>query len=292
MKRSLCIVLLVTLAARFNLASASSNPAIGTAPPITTRNDTSKSETLSLKPNATIAFDRGGQKASKSIHLSTKAAVSAGILLSFNSGYVNGACLSGILHSMNTKQASAAVTGAWTNSALGFASGNRAQFLFNAKCILSYMTGSAIASVLNPNPVPFTISRNNVSPAFLIGACLLYCSSTVAGNEGLSDNSLFIYLAAIANGIQNSVTSVTTSNLVRSAHFSGITSDMGTFLGQVLQGNFQNLMKLKVFAALGTSFWLGGVVSYFATEKLADASLLFSAGLYALIGLGIWLSWF
>lgn len=288
------VVLVVALAIGFNSASASLTQPVVTAPlsPIATIDDTSEPETSDLDSSVSVACNRGGQDASKPIHLSTKAAVMSGILLAFNSGYVNGACLSGILHSANTKQAAAAVTGAWTNSALGLASGNRGQFLFNTKCILSYMTGSAIAGVLNPNPVPFSISRKNVSPAFLIGAALLFGSSTIAGNKGLSDNSMFLYLAAIANGIQNSITSTTTSNLVRSTHFSGITSDMGTFFGQVVRGNNQNMMKLKVFAALGSSFWIGGVVSYFATQEFASASLLFSAALYVLIGLGIGLSWF
>eukprot|EP00567_Pseudictyota_dubia_P016193 CAMPEP_0197438634 /NCGR_PEP_ID=MMETSP1175-20131217/5559_1 /TAXON_ID=1003142 /ORGANISM="Triceratium dubium, Strain CCMP147" /LENGTH=289 /DNA_ID=CAMNT_0042968393 /DNA_START=46 /DNA_END=915 /DNA_ORIENTATION=+ len=278
--------LIVALAFNVSVVSASSNQPVDSSL-LLTRKKTTNPKTHGFDLNLCRSVSRGGQSVSRSFPLSTKAAVLSGMLLAFNSGYVNGACLSGILHSNNVKQASAAVTGAWTNSALGFASGNRGQFIFNTKCILSYLTGSAIASLLNPNPVPFSVSRNNVSPAFLIGAALLYGSSNIAGKKGLSDNTSFIFLAAIANGIQNSITSTTTSNLVRSAHFSGITSDMGTFLGQVLRGNKQNLMKLKVFAALGASFWVGGAASYLATQKFESGSLLFSAALYLLIGLGI-----
>ena len=177
-------------------------------------------------------------------------------------------------------------TGAWTNSALGYATGNNDQFLFNARCILSYMAGSAIAAILSPNPSAFEIP-STVSPTFLVGAALLYWSSKMAGTE---DGESFIYLAAIANGIQNSVTSAITGNLVRSAHFSGITSDIGTFLGQVLRGNKQNLMKLKVFCLLGASFWTGGVVSYSVTKEYATTSLLFSAALYVAIALGLFMA--
>ena len=53
-----------------------------------------------------------------------------------------------------------------------------------------------------------------------------------------------------------------TTNLCRTSHFTGISSDMGTFLGQILRGNMANLFKLKVFAGLATSFWLGGYLSY------------------------------
>lgn len=205
------------------------------------------------------------------------------MLLALNSGYVNGICLSGILAHDNTKQASAAVTGAWTNSALGVATGNNQQFLFNAKCILSYITGSAIAGVLNPKPLLFEVSPKGVGPAFGIGSVLLYFSSVLAKK----DNMKFLYLAAIANGIQNSVTSSITSNLVRTAHFSGISSDIGTFFGQVLRGNKQNLMKLKIFCMLASSFWVGGLVSFSMATKFSTTSLIFSAGIYLALALGI-----
>ena len=51
----------------------------------------------------------GGGELQTSTQISTKKAVSLGCLLALNSGIVNGACLSGLLHP--TKQASAAVTG-------------------------------------------------------------------------------------------------------------------------------------------------------------------------------------
>ncbi len=214
--------------------------------------------------------------------VTTNKAVAIGMLLALNSGVVNGVCLSGILHP--TKQASAAVTGAWTNSALGAAVGNTDQFTFNAKCILSYCFGSFLSGVVNPNPQPFVISVPAVRAAFLIGSALLFASSTMLEKSVERD---FIFLAAMANGIQNSLTSTTTANLVRSAHFSGITSDIGTFLGQVLRGNRQNLMKLKVFCALGLSFWTGGYCSYSLAKKFEARTLLFSSMLYLLLGLSV-----
>ena len=51
----------------------------------------------------------GGGGEFQTTQISTKKAVSLGCLLALNSGIVNGACLSGLLHP--TKQASAAVTG-------------------------------------------------------------------------------------------------------------------------------------------------------------------------------------
>jgi len=215
--------------------------------------------------------------------ITQKTAVAFGILLALNSGVVNGVCLSGLLSNDGTKQASAAVTGAWTNSALGAASGNYHQFLFNFKCIASYFSGSFMAGFLNPNPIPFEINVISVRGAFLIGSMLLYGSSTLSEEP----DKVFIYLAAMANGIQNSLTSTTTGNLVRSTHFSGITSDMGTFMGQVVRGNMVNWVKLKVFLSLAVAFWTGGYVSYSLTQNYGRHVLIFSSILYLILGLAV-----
>lgn len=215
--------------------------------------------------------------------ITQKTAVGFGLLLALNSGIINGVCLSGILSKDGTKQASAAVTGAWTNSALGAASGNYRQFIFNIQCILSYASGSFMSGFLNPNPKPFHVSVVGFRSAFLIGAMLLYGSSTLSEEP----DKVFIYLAAMANGIQNSLTSTTTGNLVRSTHFSGITSDMGTFMGQIVRGNMENLVKFKVFFALAMTFWTGGYVSFSLTQNYGKGALLLSSILYLIMGLAV-----
>lgn len=233
-----------------------------------------------LKLNGNVVRMRAG---SQMRQITTQKAVAFGAILAFNSGVVNGLCLSGALHP--TKQASAAVTGAWTNSALGAASGNHDQFVFNGKCILSYFFGSFLSGVLNPNPKPFEISVESFRYAFWCGSALLLTSSIMAGNSKYGRD--FFFLIAMTNGLQNSLTSTTTANLVRSAHFSGITSDMGTFVGQVLRGNYQNLEKLKVFLKLALSFWGGGFASYYLIENLGNHTLWLSAGLYLVLGLAV-----
>ena len=215
--------------------------------------------------------------------ISQKTAVGFGLLLALNSGIINGVCLSGILSKDGTKQASAAVTGAWTNSALGAASGNYSQFMFNLQCILSYASGSFMSGFLNPNPKPFQISIVGFRSAFLIGAMLLYGSSTLSEEP----DKVFICLAAMANGIQNSLTSTTTGNLVRSTHFSGITSDMGTFMGQIVRGNMENLNKFKVFFSLAMTFWTGGYLSFSLTRNYGKGVLLLSSFLFLIMGLAV-----
>lgn len=143
------------------------------------------------------------------------------------------------------------------------------------------MLGSFIASHHNPHPVPFEVDPIGVTVSLVIAAVMLVLSSTFV--TVLKTSMVWLYLAAIACGIQNSITSVTTGNLVRSAHFSGITSDIGTFLAQVLHGNRTNLLKLRVMSLLAVSFWTGGLGSYWMADRLGGNSLLVSAGVYVAV---------
>lgn len=215
--------------------------------------------------------------------IGTKTAVTFGVLLALNSGIVNGVCLSGLLSADGTRQSSAAVTGAWTNSALAAASSKYDVFMFNTKCILSYITGSFISGFLNPHPKPFEVSVGPMQTAFLVGSMLMYGSSVLSEEP----DKVFIFLATMASGIQNSLSSTTTANLVRSAHYSGMTSDMGTFLGQIVRGNFENLIKLKTFLSLCTAFWTGGYASYSLAKNYGKHVLMFSSIFYLVLALAV-----
>jgi hypothetical protein len=100
----------------------------------------------------------------KKIIIPMKWAVALGVLLTFNSGFINGVCLSGAV-APPTKQAVTAVMGAWTTSAVGFASGNIKQFKMQMRLILSFLSGSVIVGALNPNPVTFELS-SSMGPLF------------------------------------------------------------------------------------------------------------------------------
>jgi len=209
--------------------------------------------------------------------LSNKAAVSMGMLLAFNSGAVNSATLSGLLAG-GTKMGSAAVTGAWTNSAIGAAGAlkgaSAAAALFNAKCILSYMTGAIISGFVIPEPKAFEVDVKRTVPLFGIAATLLATAAVFAK----ASNIKYLYFCCLANGLQNSFTSTLTANLCRTTHFTGITSDMGTFIGQVLAGNKANAGRLKSIAMIAASFWTGGFLSFgltkaFGFKVLAGAAM-------------------
>jgi uncharacterized membrane protein YoaK (UPF0700 family) len=207
-------------------------------------------------------------KAKKILTISNRAAVGMGMVLALNSGLINGVTLSGLL-SEGTKQASAAVTGAWTNSALGAAGGISSQFMFNFKCILAYFSGSVISGFVTPEPKAFEINVPQAVTLFGIGASLLAGATFLAGKTNINH----LFLCCIATGIQNSFTSTSTANLARTTHFTGITSDMGTFVGQILGGNKANAARLRSVFMIALSFWTGGFFSYGLTQKFGNMVL-------------------
>lgn len=228
-------------------------------------------------------------------------AIASGIVLAFNSGYLNGCCLAGVIVAQRS-QGVAAVTGSLTTGALAWAAAAAAggskhppksplpQWRTPLAVIFSFLGGSFVAGWLNPRPVAFELSPT-LGPTFLLGAVSLYLSSlgVTTGSTSSSSSSSAFYWAAAANGLQNSVTSVHTANMMRSSHFSGITSDIGTYMGQLLRGNRQNVQRLCINIALAVAFWTGGVVSFFAAASAMHPSalLLLSAGLYAAIGVAL-----
>jgi len=214
----------------------------------------------------------------KTVPLSQKAAVGMGMLLAFNSGAVNSVSLSGLIE--GTKMGTAAVTGAWTNSAIGAASAasgaSAAQFLFNTKCIVAYICGAIIAGAFIPEPKAFEVDAKKTLPLFGVSTALL----TTAAIFAKAANTKFLYFALLANGLQNSFTSTLTANLCRTSHFTGISSDMGTFIGQVLRGNKANQGRLKNIALIAASFWTGGFLSFGWTKAFGHKVLFGAAAVH------------
>lgn len=211
--------------------------------------------------------------------------LTAGLLLAFNAGYINGCCLSGMLLANQQGVGVSAVTGAYTQAGLALGAGNFFKLFSNLKIIACFMGGSMLSGMIQPRPVPNRVSQG-YGPTFLLGSLLLTISATLVQTQQ-PDGRAFLYFAALANGLQNAMSSMYTSNLIRSTHMSGITSDMGMFLGQMIRGNYQNAWRFIVLVSLSSFFLMGGAISYHAVLKFKSMALIFNAILFAAVGLGI-----
>jgi len=208
----------------------------------------------------------------------------AGMCLSFNAGYINGACLSGLLTDDGTKVPVSAFTGSYTKSAIFLAGGQVPEFGFLITLILCFIGGATLSSALNPRAKPYQLGPE-YGPCFLVGSILLVIASVLSEIHDTS-RGLF-YCAAAANGLQNGMSSMYSGNLIRSTHYTGISTDIGIIIGRIIRGDYSELWKLWVLMGLTASFWTGGLISFWATAHFQTHSLLFSACFFFLIGMGI-----
>jgi hypothetical protein len=242
--------------------------------------------------------------------------MSIAALLAMNSGYLNGLGLYGISKALITAtsfqavssssstptgvttttivspqvQAVAAVTSAYTNLGLQLAQGN----LFTTatiplRLIGSYLLGATVTGFLvhHPPSVPYEINTYPVSTIFAIGTIVLFMVSSQLSSSSAPLSSMKIfYLLTFINGLQNSLTSIYSNNQIRSSHYTGMTSDTGTFLGQYIRSSFSSdtnndsdnivqknielkkalLPKISRNTILSLSFIMGGMLSYWMSQ--------------------------
>lgn len=210
-------------------------------------------------------------------------------MLSFNAGFVNGVCLSGLLTESGAIASVGGFTGGYTMGALILASPTRrseemetAGFLFSL--LFSYVVGSFLAGLITPRPKPWIIAPS-YGPTFLLGSALLTAASLLAV---FKVNAKHVFqLAAAANGVQIGTSSMYSANLIRSAHLTGSSTDIGLFWGQVVRGNYTNLWKLQILVGISIFFWLGSLIAFWATNRFTHFTLLFNGALYFCIGMSL-----
>eukprot|EP00574_Skeletonema_japonicum_P003658 CAMPEP_0201716630 /NCGR_PEP_ID=MMETSP0593-20130828/2563_1 /ASSEMBLY_ACC=CAM_ASM_000672 /TAXON_ID=267983 /ORGANISM="Skeletonema japonicum, Strain CCMP2506" /LENGTH=569 /DNA_ID=CAMNT_0048206477 /DNA_START=65 /DNA_END=1771 /DNA_ORIENTATION=+ len=203
-----------------------------------------------------------------------------GLLLSLNSGYINGLCLSGMVGP--DRQSVSAFTGTYTKSGLALAAGDPKLFGFEFTLILSFIGGAIVSGAMNPQAIPHKLVPT-YGPTFLLGSIFMIASAIFGVT--LPDGRALYYFAAMANGLQNGMTSTYSANLIRTSHLTGTSTDIGLIAGQMLRGNKKNYWKFKVLVGLAASFWLGGLISFYSAQKFLSQSLWFSAALYLLVGM-------
>ena len=199
--------------------------------------------------------------------------ITVGCLLAANSGFLNGLGLSGLL--AGRQQAVTAVTNAYTTSAMAAGIGSGGLMITHFVIVAGYLGGACLNGFLNPKGVDWSKKPTALllAAALVLGGALDYVAT-----------DRFFILLSVAMGLQNSWTTMLISgDVLRTGHLSGITSDIGTFLGQVLRGNTENAWKLKVCATLAASFWTGGLFSVVAAKKWTEFSFLTSVGLYLVL---------
>ncbi|CAB9503574.1 membrAne [Seminavis robusta] len=210
-------------------------------------------------------------------------ALSLGTVLTFNMGFVNGACFSGWVVA-GANEPVAAFTNPYTDAALQLADGNFERVKFQSIMIFCFIGGSFVSGLVTPNAVPYRIEPT-YGPSFLAAGICLCLASFFATVEDYSN--VAFYLSAAAGGIQNGIASSYTAKLIRSTGLTGSSTDIGLYFGQYIRGNKENYSKLVVLCMLTVAFTLGGFFSFYAAQVMLSYTLLVSAALFLFIGMSI-----
>ena len=207
-----------------------------------------------------------------------------GLALAFSAGYTNGVCLSGFIHpnDRDVKTSVAGVTGLYTGSAINLAEGDYDKLALAVGTIFSVMGGSFIAGLLNPYAIAFSIGPR-FGPTFVLASIFM----TMGAVAALHNSRREFYWTAMANGIQNGITSMYSANLIRTTHLTGTTTDIGLFIGMAIRGNRSNNWKLYILMSLATAFWVGSLTGFYASRAKRQYSLIFNAGFLFAIGASV-----
>jgi len=209
-------------------------------------------------------------------------------LIALNSGFVNAACLSGLLIKPETvsdanpiKHMVAGFAGSYTNTSIGLSDAQWTKYLYNLWILLSYMFGSFVAAMICPHAKPFVIEPN-YGPTFWIGGTALMLASILAA-AGKQSRYIFM-LVVFSNGIQNGIASIYSANLIRCT-LSGATTDIAIVIAQMINGNYKGTAKGSVLGLICFFFWFGGVIGFYGVRAFTSRTLFINAIVFYLCGL-------
>lgn len=186
-----------------------------------------------------------------------------GCVLAFNAGIVNSTALVGFTHLSVSH-----VTGNVTLFASAFVKQDFTSFGFICLALLSFLFGSVISG--------FVVGSNALASGRRYGLALLIEAVCLAISLGLYSYHSFWgqVFAAMACGLQNSMVATYSGAVIRTTHLTGLTSDMGSAIGNWLAGREMNKKMLVFQAMIWYSFFGGGIVGAFLYWHYRYLSLL------------------
>lgn len=168
--------------------------------------------------------------------------------MAFNAGCINSTALVGFTH-----LSASHVTGNVTLFASAFAQRHFGQMAMVCVVLLSFLFGAVISGFVVGSTALQAGKR--YGKALLIEAGLLMISLALFSVQSFWGQ----VFAAMACGLQNSMVATYSGAVIRTTHLTGLTSDMGSALGNWLAGRAIN-KKMFVFQAMIWYSFCGGAV--------------------------------
>ena len=172
-----------------------------------------------------------------------------GCVLAFNAGCINSTALVGFTH-----LSASHVTGNVTLFATALAEQHYQQMAMVCIVLLSFLSGAVISGFVVGSTALKEGKR--YGNALLIEASLLIVSLILFSYQSFWGQ----VFAAMACGLQNSMVATYSGAVIRTTHLTGLTSDMGSALGNWLAGRPINKKMFVFQAMIWYSFCGGGVL--------------------------------
>jgi len=201
-----------------------------------------------------------------------------GFFLAFIAGSINSVGLLGFKH-----QAVSHLTGTSTFLSLEIANLNTPEIIHLLLVAASFLVGAVFSGFVVGNTA-LKLGRP-YSFALLVESLLL-----LAAFLFLNKNSSYgYYLASIACGLQNALTSSYSGAVVRTTHVSGLFTDIGIMIGLRFRGQVADKRKITLYVILISGFIFGGVIGALLFKYVSFKAILLPAMMSACIALGYWL---
>ena len=140
-----------------------------------------------------------------------------GFLLSVNAGFINGVCYAAV----NGYPVSH-VSGTTTKAGLHAAAGQGDKFGVDVGLISCFTIGSAISGFVMPGN-NFRLT-NGYGPLFIISSSLLFLACALQAS--MPDSVHYFYVAAMACGLQNAMTTKYSGSIIRTTHVTGTFTEL------------------------------------------------------------------
>jgi uncharacterized membrane protein YoaK (UPF0700 family) len=158
--------------------------------------------------------------------------------------------------------------------------GNTEHGVTLAGIVAAFIAGAAAAGAIIGDPRLRTGRPYGI--VMLIQAALLALSALLINPYP----AIAVPIASASAGMQNAMASSYGTLILRTTHVTGIATDIGLLLGQVLRRHRVEAWKLTMLSLLFISFFSGGVVGWIAAARFDGAALLLPAGVLAIAGGG------
>lgn len=187
-------------------------------------------------------------------------------VLAFVAGMVNVIGLVGFEHRALTH-----LTGTTSLLAAAIASLDLRETLHLVTTIGSFMAGTVISGLLVQDSSLKLGRRYGV--ALLLESFLLCAAIPLLRNQNATGD----YFAACAIGLQNAIVSTYSGSVVRTAHLTGMFTDLGIFLGHFMKGIPVDILRLRLCLNIISGFLCGGVTGAAIFRYLAYDTLVIPA---------------